>query len=184
MGAFFRTRGLQFDKCCDSGYLRATATRRIALQAAYPAQATATLGVRSELLLRERETGILRNMPTDDIERNPLLALWFTEFKRNPFQTKYLGGESLADVVDRVRFFRDWVSERHGGSRIVVFCHDVVIKAFRIVLIHLDVSAAIQLALSPPTPNGGVHLYTRGPSGWSFEQHVPSLAAEPPESRG
>jgi broad specificity phosphatase PhoE len=132
------------------------------------------MSVRSELLLREREPGILHNMTAEDIAANPLLDRWVEEFKRNPLQTKYIGGESLADVVDRVRHFRDWISDRHPGQRVLVFCHDLVIKAFKIVLFHYDIAAALELAKAPPTPNCGVHVYTRGSAGWAYEEHAPS----------
>jgi broad specificity phosphatase PhoE len=167
-----RSRNLAFDKCYDSGYQRAKDTRRIALEVAYKPEIIASMSVRSELLLREREPGILHNMTTHDIASNPLLSRWVGEFKRNPFQTKYLGGESLADVVDRVRSFRDWVSVRHPGERILVFCHDLVMRSFKIVLSHYDIAQALELVKAGPTPNCGVHIYTRGPSGWSFEAHA------------
>src|SRR5437870_194256 len=58
VGAFLRSRRLAFDKCYDSGYQRAAQTRRIALEAAYAPETIASMGIRSELLLREREAGI------------------------------------------------------------------------------------------------------------------------------
>ena len=180
VGAFLRSWSLSFDKCYDSGYQRAQDTRRIALERAYPPEKVATMAVRSELLLREREAGILHNMTAGDVVANPLLGCWVDEFKRNPFQTKYLGGESLADVVDRVRHFRDWVSDRHPGERILVFCHDLVMKAFRIVLLHYDIGAALELALASPIPNCGVHIYRRASTGWVFEEYAPAAGVVAP----
>jgi len=174
VGALLRDRFPGFDKCYDSGYLRAKDTRRIALESAYTPEAVAAMGVRSELLLREREPGMLHNLTAEDVAANPLLGRWVEEFRRNPFQTKYLGGESLADVVDRVQHFRDWVCDRHPGERIVVFCHDLVMKAFKIVLLHYDIGAALQLALAPPTPNCAAHAYTRLPAGWVLEEFDPA----------
>jgi broad specificity phosphatase PhoE len=180
VGAFLRSRSLSFDKCYDSGYQRARDTRRIALERAYPPEQIAAMAVRSELLLREREAGILHNMTAEDVAANPLLGCWVDEFKRNPFQTKYPGGESLADVVDRVRHFRDWASDRHPGERILVFCHGLVMKAFRIVLLHFDIGAALELALASPIPNCGVHIYRRASTGWAFEEYAPAAGVVAP----
>ena len=176
VGTFLRSRGLVFDKCYDSGYQRAQRHAPHRAGDSLPAgDRIASIRVRSrKLLLREREAGILQNMTARDIEANPLLARWVEEFKRNPFQTKYLGGESLADVVDRVRSFRDWISVRHPRERLLVFCHDLVMRAFKIILSHYDIAQALELSKADPTPNCGVHIYTRGPTGWSFEAYAPA----------
>jgi broad specificity phosphatase PhoE len=179
VGEWIRRRGLVFDRCYDSGYERARETRRLALAAAYPSAASASLSVRSELLLREREGGIFRSMTAADIASHPLLAAWAEEYRRNPLQTRYIGGESLLDVVDRVRHFRDWICTRHPGGRVLVFCHDLVMKAFRIVLMHYDVDSALELALAPGFPNGSIHVYTRSLGQWTIAEAVPHQETEP-----
>jgi hypothetical protein len=45
--------------------------------------------------------------------------------------------------MDRVRHLRGWVLDRHTSERILVFCHDLVMKAFKIVLLYDDIAAAL-----------------------------------------
>lgn len=161
LGPVLRERFGLFDRCYDSGYRRAVETRALALQAGYAPEEIARMAVRSEMLLREREPGLLRTMTAAEMQANPLLRRWLSEYEANPFQTRHLGGESVADVCDRARQFLLLVIEHHSGQKVPVFCDDLVMKALRIVLERQDVDSAMQTLRSLRIPNCGFHVYPR-----------------------
>lgn len=132
LGPVLRARFGHFDRCYDSGYRRAVETRELALAAGYSSEELTRLALRSDMLLREREPGLMRTMTSSEMEQSPLLRRWLAEYEANPFQTRHLGGESVADVCDRVRQFLLLVIEHHSDERLLVFCHNLVIKAIRI----------------------------------------------------
>lgn len=166
LGPVLRERFGLFDRCYDSGYRRAVETRELALAAGYPPEELARFAFRSDMLLREREPGLMRTMTAAEMEQSPLLKRWLAEYEANPFQTRHLGGESVADVCDRVRQFLLLVIEHHSEGRILVFCHDLVMKAFRIVLERQDVAGAIQTVRSLDIRNCGFHAYAAGDGQW------------------
>jgi broad specificity phosphatase PhoE len=99
----------------------------------------------------------MRTLTAAQMQEMPLMRLWLAEYEANPFQTRHLGGESVADVCDRVRQFLLLMIEHHANESILMFCHDLVAKAFRIVLERQDVAAAIATVRMLRIPNCGVH---------------------------
>jgi probable phosphoglycerate mutase len=132
---------------------------------------------RCEILLREREAGLLRNL-TDDLARDvPMYGLWQRQMSDNPFQTRYPGGESIADVADRLRQFRSLLNEHHAGERVLAFCHVGVMRAMRVLLLREDVEQAIATSRLP-VPNTGIHIYRPSPSGWTCKCMDPAACAD------
>ena len=166
LGPVLRERFERFDRCYDSGYRRAVETRELALAAGYPSEALTQLAVRSDMLLREREPGLMRTMTAAEMDESPLLKRWLAEYEANPFQTRHLGGESVADVCDRVRQFLLLVVEHHSADRVLVFSHDLVMKAFRIVLERQTVATAIETVRSLEIKNCGFHAYSTEAGVW------------------
>jgi 2,3-bisphosphoglycerate-dependent phosphoglycerate mutase len=115
-----------------SPHLRARQTACIALEAA---------GLDLPLLLderlREREFGVLDRLTHRGIaERFPAEAE--ARARIGKFYHRPPGGESWCDVALRVRSFLDSVTREHGGERVFVAAHEVVILMFRYVLEHLS----------------------------------------------
>jgi broad specificity phosphatase PhoE len=178
-GRFLCTFG-KFHKCYDSGWKRASDTRRMALQSAgYSPSQIEKLSSRSELLLRERERGFTRNMTKLEWELHPILRCWNEDYIKNPFQTRFLGGESVADVADRFREFRTIIHEHHARENVVVFCHEIVMRAALIVLLRHPIEQAQKTAVLK-LPNCAVHVYRhtgRRADTWQFQAFHPVKAA-------
>jgi broad specificity phosphatase PhoE len=88
-------------------------------------------------LVRERDWAALDRLPVNEratafdghIERRPI----------DPYHWTPPGGESIADVVARVRIFLDELQGIEGArGRVVVVCHGETIKAFRALLENIS----------------------------------------------
>jgi probable phosphoglycerate mutase len=150
-----------------SPYVRAQQTASLVLETA-----GLDLGVVLDERLREREFGVLDRLTRRGIEeRHPAEAE--ARARLGKFYHRPAGGESWCDVALRVRSFLDSVTREHGGERVLVVAHEVVILMFRYVFEHLsereilDIGHREQLANCSVTcfvfdhrirPNGGMRL--------------------------
>ena len=122
-----------------SPYVRAFDTARIVIE---------TAGIDVELhrdeRLRERELGIL-----DLLTRAGVEARYPDEQRRRERLGKFYhrppGGESWVDVALRLRSLRDSIGREHGGKRVLLVAHEVVIVIMRYLLEDLDESQALLL---------------------------------------
>lgn len=176
LGPFLRKRFGVFDKVYDSGYRRAVETRELALAGGYAAGEIAAMRIRSELLLREREAGLMHGATQAMFDAEPLYAACLAAMERDPFLKRYISGESIADVVDRLRQFRSLVLENQSGRKVLVFCHEVVMKAFQILLLRMDVTSATAFCREASVANTAVHAYAHEGGCWRFTAHQPPAA--------
>jgi hypothetical protein len=96
---------------------------------------------------------------------------WFLESERlresSPFFWRPVGGESTAEVVERVRNMLDTLHREADGKRVrvLVVCHGHLMRAFHVALARLTPQAYAELlqSTSPAdrTHNGQVFHYTR-----------------------
>jgi broad specificity phosphatase PhoE len=96
--------------------------------------------------LREKEFGVLDGLTTEGVrDLQPEQA----EFRRRlgKFYHRPPGGESWVDVIFRLRALMDTVSLHHGGARVMIVAHQVVVLCLRYVLENL--SEAEILAIDP-----------------------------------
>jgi broad specificity phosphatase PhoE len=144
-----------------SPYVRAEETARIAF------------GDDLELIiderLREREFGILDRLTRVGItERYPeqaaARAFLGKFFHRPP------GGESWADVALRLRSFVDTLGREHGGDRVVIVTHQVVILVFRYLLERLREAEILAIDTSAEVANCSITTYSFDPGGTSHGQ--------------
>jgi 2,3-bisphosphoglycerate-dependent phosphoglycerate mutase len=122
----------RLDYVYRSGYARTRQTAEGILEA-YPHSEREAIKVRQHVFLRERDTGYTYDMTTAEAEASfPWLQdYWDTfgsVFARPP------GGESLADVVQRVYLFLNMLFRDRSGRRILVVTHGGTIQAFRFLL--------------------------------------------------
>lgn len=118
-----------------SPYLRARQTAELV------GEAGGFVSDRPELIvderLREKEFGILDGLTTLGIrESHPDQA----EFRRilGKFYHRPPGGESWCDTILRLRSAIDTMSLRHGGRRVLVVSHQVVVLCFRYLVENLS----------------------------------------------
>lgn len=125
LGKWLSNRPL--DAVVSSPYLRARETARIAL-AEFPAQQRPP--VRYDERLRDREMGVLEMLTRAAINRR------FPEEHRRrgwagDFYYRPPGGESMPDVLLRVRSFLADAQPRYPGQRVLVVAHDATIAMLR-----------------------------------------------------
>ena len=149
-----------------SPYLRARQTAQAVVDAGglAPDAAPAVADER----LREKEFGILDRLTRWGIEQeHPEQA----ELRRlvGKFYHRPPGGESWCDVILRLRSALDTVSLHHGGRRVLIVGHQVVVLCLRYLLEELDETGILAIDREGDVPNCGVTEYAfdpaRGPTG-------------------
>ena len=151
-----------FDYAYHSGYRRTRETLD-GLLAAYDDEARARTQVRHHLFLRERDTGHTFDMTTAEAEAAfPWLQDYFstygTIFARPP------GGESMADVAQRVYLFLGMLFRERPGQRVLVVTHGGTLRMFRMVLERWDWDEAEIRFHADAVPNASVTTYAFDPA--------------------
>lgn len=152
-GVWLRDNGLRFDRYLVSDYARARET-------------AALLGLREaewliDFYLRERERGHESTIMTAE-ERDRRFPESKAEKDRHKFYWRPLGGESIADLCQRVGRVFDALARKEAQSVIVV-CHEEVMWAFRTRLEKLAPEQYLELDedKTEKIENGGIYHYTR-----------------------
>lgn len=131
-GRSLRARYARFDAVYHSGYARTRQTTD-GILAAWPEAERAAMPVAHDLFVRERDTGYGWDMTTAEAEAAfPYLQEYWRTV--GPFFARPPGGESVAQVCERVRMFLDRVESAHAGGRVLVVTHGVTLRAFRYLL--------------------------------------------------
>jgi broad specificity phosphatase PhoE len=137
-----------------SPYVRAQQTARIALDTA----GLTNLDLVVDERLREREFGVLDRLTKLGIEeRFPEEA----EARRRvgKFYHRPPGGESWCDVALRVRSAVDSLTREHGGERLLLVAHQVVILMFRYVLDRMSEEEILAIDRETQLANCSVTTY-------------------------
>lgn len=113
-----------------SPYVRAMETARRFRDAG---GAVETVPVCPDERLREKEFGILDGLTVAGI-RAQLPEQFAFRRQLGKFYHRPPGGESWADVIFRLRSMMDTVSLHHGGQRVMIVAHQVVVLCLRYIL--------------------------------------------------
>ncbi|MDQ1630886.1 MAG: hypothetical protein QOC80_858 [Frankiaceae bacterium] len=131
-----------------SPYLRAVQTAEIALQAAGLGDLPRIVDER----FREREFGILDGLTIRGIrERFPEEA--DRRARLGKFYHRPPGGESWADVAQRVRSALTEIGREHAGERVLIVAHQVVILLVRYVLERLSEAEILEISRAEEIAN-------------------------------
>lgn len=131
-GAAMRERFGVFDQVFHSGYVRTRDTTE-GLLAPYSDEERARMPVRHHLFIRERDGGHAYDMTDAEASAAfPWLQDHWNTF--GPFFARPPGGESLAQVCERVYSFLQKVARAFGGRRVLVVTHGGTLWCFRYVL--------------------------------------------------
>ena len=146
------------DYVYDSGYLRTVQTREGISRAFSPTE-MARMQLRTELDIRERDPGFTYNKTEEEVkEAFPWLDEYWQTF--GGFFARPPGGESLADVVNRVKVFLNTIYRIRAGKKVWVVTHGGTIRAFRYILEHWTYQQALENAQrAHVTENCGVTAY-------------------------
>jgi broad specificity phosphatase PhoE len=143
----------QPDVVLSSPYRRAVETATAVLEGA-----RLDLPVVRDERLRERELGIL-----DLLTGRGVRARFPAEAERRRRLGKFYyrppGGESWVDVALRLRSLRDSVAREHGGKRILLVTHEVVIVVMRYLIDNLDEEETLHLNRAEPLANCSLTSY-------------------------
>ena len=149
VGEWLRNNAPQFDAFYCSQYVR---TKETAAEMDLPNAAW-----HADLMIRERDQGV------QDGGGDVKLGLDEEEQHRMEKSTMYwqpIAGESMADVVTRVRHFLETLSSCSAGLSVVVVCHYRTIHAFRILLEEIPQEDYADL-LKETMPNCCIWWYSR-----------------------
>ncbi len=143
-----------------SPYARAMDTARRFREAG---GAPADLPVCVDERLREKEFGVLDGLTTAGIRATmPEQA----EFRRllGKFYHRPPGGESWCDVILRLRSLMDTVSLHHGGQRVMIVAHQVVVLCMRYVLETMTEDGILAIDRAGDVANCAVTEYRFDPA--------------------
>ncbi|WP_458096077.1 histidine phosphatase family protein [Roseomonas sp. WA12] len=112
--------------------------------------------------LREKEFGVLDGLTTFGIRQEmPDQA----EFRRilGKFYHRPPGGESWCDVILRLRSALDTISLHHGGRRVLIVGHQVVVLCLRYLLENMTEERILAIDREGDVPNCGITEYRFDP---------------------
>jgi broad specificity phosphatase PhoE len=156
-GAALRDSHGTFDYIVHSGYARTVQTLEHMLEA-YTAEERARMRIRHHLFVRERDGGHAYDMTDAEAQAAfPWLNDYWTTF--GPFFARPPGGESLADVCERVYAFLQKLARTMAGRRVLVVTHGGTIWCFRYVLERWTYAEAEQRFNTDANPNCAVTSY-------------------------
>jgi probable phosphoglycerate mutase len=146
----------------SSPYLRARQTAR-ALCAAGGVVGDARPPIVDERL-REREFGIFDRLTSAGIaEKYPELAEQRALLGK--FYHRAPGGESWADVIQRLRGALDTISLHFADRRVAIVCHQVVVLCLRYILEEMDEAQVLAIDRAGDFANCGICEYDFLPDG-------------------
>eukprot|EP00316_Scyphosphaera_apsteinii_P009306 CAMPEP_0119315736 /NCGR_PEP_ID=MMETSP1333-20130426/36934_1 /TAXON_ID=418940 /ORGANISM="Scyphosphaera apsteinii, Strain RCC1455" /LENGTH=239 /DNA_ID=CAMNT_0007321181 /DNA_START=27 /DNA_END=743 /DNA_ORIENTATION=+ len=149
VGKWLRENAPPFDAFYCSQYVR---TKETAAEMNLP-----NAHWHADLMIRERDQGV------QDGSGDVKLGLDAEEqfrMEKSPMYWQPIAGESMADVVVRVRHFLQTLSTSAGGLRVIVVCHYRTIHAFRILLEDIPQEDYTSL-LKESMPNCCLWWYSR-----------------------
>lgn len=127
------------------------------------AQAGLAVGPVLDERLREKEFGVLDGLTRFGIQQEyPEQA----ELRRliGKFYHRPPGGESWCDVILRLRSLLDTISLHHGGRRVLIVAHQVVVLCLRYLLEGLDEVAILAVDREGDVANCSVTQYDFDPA--------------------
>jgi broad specificity phosphatase PhoE len=127
-GLALRSNFPSFDVIFHSGYQRTIQTTEGLLRSFPPEERS--IPQRSDVLLRERDTGYAFDMTQQEAAH---AFTWLAEYWKTfgAFFAHPPGGESMAQVCQRVGLFLDRLQRDFAGKKILVVSHGGTIRAFR-----------------------------------------------------
>jgi broad specificity phosphatase PhoE len=166
-GRALRARFGRFDHVYHSGYRRTLETTEGLLRA-YPEEERASIQVHQDVFIRERDPGFAYDMTTAEAEA---AFPWLQEYWRTSgsFFARPPGGESVAQVCERVHLFLQTLTRDHAGERLLVVTHGVAMRAFRFLLESWTYEDAAAHFRGDPPHNCSVTVYEPAQEGGPLE---------------
>lgn len=160
--------GIELDYCFASPYVRTQETAANILD-----QLPSDLEITTDDLLREKNFGVILGLSREDQYR--LFPLDREQYNQNPFFHRPPGGDSYADVGDRVSEFLEKMQSGYKGKNILVVTHQVPQKLFRKHIDGLSIEETMELTL----PNCAVTIYKCDSGAIPKLRHYETIPAVP-----
>lgn len=145
----------------SSPYVRARETARLVMDAA-GLQPGRDVRLRLDERLREKEFGVLDRLTKHGIQqRFPDLHEQRTHVGKFYFRPP--GGESWCDVILRLRSLTEMVTREHGGQRVLIVAHQVIVNCMRYLIENLDEAQILSIDRMGDVPNCAVTSYRLDP---------------------
>jgi broad specificity phosphatase PhoE len=139
-----------------SPYVRARETARLLRDSA--GLGHDELRLRVDERLREKEFGVLDRLTRFGI-RQKYPELSDQRAHVGKFYFRPPGGESWCDVILRLRSLLEMVTREHGGERVLIVAHQVIVNCMRYLVECLDEEQVLALDARGDVPNCGVTSY-------------------------
>lgn len=159
LGRWFAQADARPDVLLVSPYVRARQTATLFRDAG---GCDAALPLCLDERLREKEFGILDGLTTAGVKAlQPEQAAFRQQLGK--FYHRPPGGESWCDVVFRLRSLMDTVALHHGGKRVMIVAHQVVVLCLRYVLENLTEEEILAVDRQGDVANCSVTEYAFDP---------------------
>lgn len=157
-----------------SPYVRARETARLMLAGAgIPEDG---LRLRVDERLREKEFGILDRLTHFGI-RQKYPELGDQRSHVGKFYFRPPGGESWCDVILRLRSVLEMMAREHGGQRVLVVGHQVIVSCMRYLIEGLDEAQILAIDRRGDVPNCGITSYEYDPARDALAPDLVNFAA-------
>lgn len=145
------------DVIFHSDHSRTLHTAELLLQG-FKSKERSQIEVRPNLFIRERDTGYTYDMTKDEAEA---AFPWLEEYWKThgSFFSRPPGGESLADVANRVSAFLNILYSEYAGKTVFIVTHAGTIKLFRFLLEEWNYDQVEKIPSENPPKNCGVTEY-------------------------
>lgn len=146
-----------FDYIYHSGFARASQTMDEILTNYTPSEQE-RMKIRMSVFIRERDPGYTYDMTEAEAKKNfPYMEEYWKTF--GGFFAAPPGGESLAQVTERINSFMDIIFRERAGQKILVVTHAGAIRAFRFLLEKWNYKQALNAITEDKPLNCGVTVY-------------------------
>lgn len=144
-----------------SGYKRTIETA-VGILSAYDEKDRAKIKVRENLFIRERDAGHCYDMTEEEaLKYFPYLQKYWKTF--GGFMAVPPGGQSLAQLAERVYLFLNMIFRDRAGQKVFVVTHGGTIRLFRYLLEHWSYEQAVKWPEGHSPKNCGVTVYRFDP---------------------
>jgi broad specificity phosphatase PhoE len=140
-----------------SPYVRARETARLVIEHAGLA-AGKDVRLRVDERLREKEFGVLDRLTKHGI-REKFPDLHEQRSHVGKFYFRPPGGESWCDVILRLRSLTEMLTREHGGQRVLIVAHQVIVNCMRYLVENLDEEQILSIDRMGDVPNCAVTSY-------------------------
>jgi broad specificity phosphatase PhoE len=158
-----------------SPYVRACETARLLLDAA-GWRSGEDVRLRVDERLREKEFGVLDRLTRHGIQAQ-FPDLHAQRSHVGKFYFRPPGGESWCDVILRLRSMTEMITREHGGERVLVIAHQVIVNCMRYLVENLDESRILAIDAEGDVPNCGVTTYRLDATRSRLELHGANFIA-------